>query len=451
MSDLMSLLSLGSAGLAAQNAGVAVASNNVANANTDGYSRERIDLQSISHLGGVKSGDAARFADALLGMRIRTSSASLSMSKAGATALGEIQDAVSGNGTTVDEQLGTLLAEVNKAAASPTDRSLREQVVSDTRELVNNFRRRSAAIDQQTQDSNNRLSDSAAQATVLAKQLANANLQIKKNPSDDTLKDQRDKLANQLAQLVGGTARIDGDGQMRYVLDGGAVLVDGTHPSTVSTFVDPATGFANVLITDGSTRRDVTRQISGGSMGADLNLGQTTLAGAKKNLDQLAYQVALQFNAIHSTHAGADGLSGRNMFTPLASATDAAKTIAIDPGLDADPNQLALAAVGAGAGDNTGALALYGLATATNTNGGTLVNSAIDMGNQIGVATANATADAKRDQIVADHLDGLRDSISGVDTQEELTNLSKFQNASSAMTKFISTIDTMLGDFIDKV
>ena len=59
-------------------------------------------------------------------------------------------------------------------------------------------------------------------------------------------------------------------------------------------------------------------------------------------------------------------------------------------------------------------------------------------------AGATAKSDNDRDQIVADHLAGLRDSISGVDTQEELTNLARFQNTSSAITKFVSSINDML-------
>jgi flagellar hook-associated protein 1 len=66
-------------------------------------------------------------------------------------------------------------------------------------------------------------------------------------------------------------------------------------------------------------------------------------------------------------------------------------------------------------------------------------------------ATSNAKGDVTRDGLVADHLAGLRDSLSGVDTQEELTNLARFENASNAMAKFVSTIDGMLGSLIEKL
>jgi len=56
-----------------------------------------------------------------------------------------------------------------------------------------------------------------------------------------------------------------------------------------------------------------------------------------------------------------------------------------------------------------------------------------------------------RDSLVSDHLAGLRDSLAGVDTQEELTNLARFEHASSAMTKVVSTIDGMLGSLISSL
>ena len=155
---------------------------------------------------------------------------------------------------------------------------------------------------------------------------------------------------------------------------------------------------------------------------------------------------------MHTANAGLDGVSGRNMFVAPTAVAGAAASLAIDPGLATNSDELATAAVGAGPGDNTGALALYGLATATVATGGTtLANSAIALGTDVGTQAANANSTAASDQIVSDHLSGLRDSLAGVDVNEELTNLSKFQNASSAMTRLISTIDTMLGDFIDKV
>lgn len=84
-------------------------------------------------------------------------------------------------------------------------------------------------------------------------------------------------------------------------------------------------------------------------------------------------------------------------------------------------------------------------------SGSPLADRAIDLVSAIGSRAASAQSAVTRDSLVAEHLAGLRDSLAGVDIQEELANLARFEHASSAMTKFVSTIDSMLGDLIDRL
>ena len=119
----------------------------------------------------------------------------------------------------------------------------------------------------------------------------------------------------------------------------------------------------------------------------------------------------------------------------------------------ANPDQLATAAVGAGPGDNQGALALLGLREQRVASGGTqtLSDAAIDLIGSLGRRAHDAQAEVDRSTIVADHLGDLRDALSGVDLDEEMSNLVKFQHGSEAMTRFLSAIDGMLGDMLDRL
>jgi flagellar hook-associated protein 1 len=455
MSDLLSLLSLGSSALAAQNTGVAVATNNVANANTPGFSRQRTDFESLQAaplVGGVRTGTPQRLADDMLSNQIQTAGGSLAMSQAFADALSQLETGLAGGGATIDEQIGQLFSRFSQASASPTDPASRQAVVAAARDLVAGIQRRAADVAALRKETDARIRDNASSATVLAKQLAAANTAVARS-SDPVAADHRDQIAKQLGQLVGGQARIDGDGQMRFVLDGGAVLVDGSHAAAMTTAADPTTGLSQVSVVAGGVSRNVTSAIAGGSLGASLKFRDTTVAQVSTQLDQLAFDVTSSVNAVHTANAGLDGLSGRTMFTPIAQVAGAASAIAIDPGLAADPSRLALADPSSGPGDNTGALALYALGSQTVASGGTrtLGDAAIDVVSGVAQATSNAKGDVTRDGLVADHLAGLRDSLSGVDTQEELTNLARFENASNAMAKFVSTIDGMLGSLIEKL
>ena len=454
MSDLLSLLSLGSAGIAAQNTGVSVASNNVANANTAGYSRQRVDLEAlvgVPLVGGVRAGDPARFENVLLGSRIRTAAGSLAMSQSRADLLSDVEARLVTGGATLNASLGDMFASLSRAASSPTDIISRQDVLAKMQQLVEDVHVRSANLEAAHLELNLRIREHAAQASALAQRLGETNLAIAKT-NDPVLLDERDRVAQQLSELVGGSARIDGDGQMRFVLDGGAVLVDGQRAAKLEATPDPTTGDTTLFVVDGNTRRDVTTAIGGGRIGAELQTRDGTLADARTALDQLAYDVATSMNTVHAAHAGLDGVTGRNLFTPLAGVAGAAQALAIDPAIEGDPKLLALGAPGQGPGSNAGAVALFQLANQPVAAGGkTLGTAALDLVGKVGSAAARATADAKRDQLVSDHLAGLRDSLAGVDIQEELTNLARFEHASSAMTRFVSTIDDLLGDLIDRL
>jgi flagellar hook-associated protein 1 FlgK len=455
MSDLLSLLSLGASALSAQSAGVAVTTNNVANANTPGYSRQRVDLESLEAaplIGGVRSGAPQRLADDLLSGRIQTAAGSLAMSQAFADALAELSSTLGSGGATLDEQVGAMFSRFSAASAAPTDSASRNAVVAAARDLVSGIQRRAADVTAARKEADTRLRDGATSASSIAKQLAAANTAVARS-DDPVARDHRDQLAQQLGKLVGGQARIDHDGQMRYVLDGGAVLVDGGHAAALTATPDATTGLARLEVVDGGARRDVTGAIAGGTIGAGLAFRDQTLAQVSGQLDQLAFDVTTSVNTVHTANAGLDGATGRAMFTPLTQVAGAASAIALDPGLAADPTRLALAAPGAGPGDNRGALALFALGSQSVASGGTrtLGDAAIGVVSGVATSAAGARGDATRDGLVADHLAGLRDSLSGVDTQEELTNLARFEHASTAMAKFISTIDGMLGSLIDRL
>jgi flagellar hook-associated protein 1 FlgK len=445
MSDLLSLLSLGSNALVAQNTGVAVATNNVANANTVGYSRERPDIA------GFKVGNTTRLADDLLQGQIQTAAGSLAMSQAFADALSELGTGLTSGGS-IDEQIGALFSRFNQAAAAPTDSASRNAVMAAARDLVAGIQRRAASVAAARREADARIRDGATSATALAKQLAAANTAVARS-SDPEAKDQRDRVAKQLGELVGGRARIDADGQMRYVLDGGAVLVDGIHAAQLNATTDPATGNARLEVVAGAASRDVTTQIAGGSLGAHLKFRDQTLTSVSGQLDQLAFDLTSSVNTVHAAHAGLDGIAGRPLFTPLTGVAGAADAIAIDPGIAGDPSRLALGTPGAGPGDNQGALALFALGSQKVAAAGTrtLGDAAIDVVAGVGASASDAKGDATRDGLITEHLAGLRDSLSGVDTQEELTNLARFEHISGAVAKFVSTIDGMLGSLIDSL
>ncbi len=81
----------------------------------------------------------------------------------------------------------------------------------------------------------------------------------------------------------------------------------------------------------------------------------------------------------------------------------------------------------------------------------TLTDAAIDLSAGVGRIAADATAAYERDRTVGTHLAGLRDAFAGVDLDEEMTQLARFQHAAEAMTRVVSTVDQLLGDMIARL
>jgi flagellar hook-associated protein 1 FlgK len=456
MADLLSLLSLGSAGMSAHNTGVAVATNNVANVSTAGYSRQRVDLASLPAapiVGGVRSLAPDRLASELLSDRMRDAGGGLGQAAAQAGALRDLELRLTGDGPGLDTRLTALFGRFAHVAAAPTDTTLRTATVTAAVDLASELRRRAADLVAAGGEADARVDDLAQQAQARAAEIAAANTAIARDPTDPTLADRRDLAARQLASLVGGQARIDPDGQMRFVLTGGAVLVDGEHAAPIDTARDPATGSLRVQVGAGASQRDVTGELTGGSLGGTLAFRDGPLATLQTQLDQYAYDLAGAVNAVHRAGAGLDGVAGRDLFVPLATVAGAAAAFDVDPALVADADLLATGTPGAGPGDNRGALALHALAEQAVVAGGTATPIAgyLAMIGELASASNVAQGDQARAELVDGHLGDLRDSLAGVDLQEELTDLSRFENTTRALTKFIATVDDLLRSMIQEL
>ncbi|MFT3694211.1 MAG: flagellar hook-associated protein FlgK [Kofleriaceae bacterium] len=447
----MGLLNLGSSALSAQNSQVATATNNTANVNTEGYSRQTTALNSITSSqlnGGVVAGSTTRYASELLDTRIRGNAGSLAQSTQAQAALSDLEDTLT-SGNTIDVQYANLFSKISTASADPSDTVARDAVVQAARDLTSAFNTAANEISDAQNQADLRIKDNVPAASSLAQQLADANKLVSQT-NDPTALDKRDQLAKQLAEMTGGSARINPNGQMTFTLDNGAVLVDGTRASKLTTSADPTTGFTNIQVVDGGSVRDVTSTL-GGKISADVAFRDGTAANAAASLDRLAYNTATAVNGVTQANAALDGSTGHSMFTPPFVVKGAAAALAIDATLNASSKNLALGSPGAGPGDNGGAQALYALADAKISDGMSVSDHANGIIADIGTAGNTAKNDMQRDQTVADNLSGLRDSLSGVDSEEELTNLSRFEHASSAITKFISTVDDMLTNIIQNL
>ncbi|MEM6990441.1 MAG: flagellar hook-associated protein FlgK [Myxococcota bacterium] len=450
MTGLLGLLDMGAAAFNAHTVGVSVVGNNVANVATEGYSRQSIILNADALIGGVRADGVLRAESHLLSGRERDAAGSLGYSQSTSAALLDLDGQLTVGDTNIVDALATFFGDLVDLSSAPLEPTLRQQVLTGAQGLTDAFRSASSATNEAIALADGRVAGLADEATQLAAQVAAANRSLA-GGFDPTISDQRDLAAHKLAELIGGEARIDPDGNMRFVTGGGVVVVDGRRSAAIEAVPDPALGgLMRVDVVDGTHREDVTTRLDGGQIAGEVAFRDTTAAQTLRRLDTLAFDFASAINGVHQASAAPDGTTGLSLFTVSATADGAAGSLAVDATLTGDPSLLASTAVGSGAGDTTGLLAMLDLREQPLAGGGqrTFVEEAIGSLASVGTQAQQAQGAHSLEVARADIMASMRDSLSGVSLEEEMIRLSQLQRSAEAASTFVSTVDEMLAQLI---
>jgi len=557
MSDFAGLRVALSALQAAQQ-GVDVASQNIANANTDGYSRQRVDLVNVGAPaqpalwstyngtgGGVRVDTITRFRDAFMEIQAALEHGSAASLDQGSTTMNAIQQLFNEpSDTGIQSQLSDFWSGWDTVANNPSEPAARTQLVEQANTLAASINGVSQQLTQQRTDTISQLGATVANINQMAQSLAQLNKSIKANtianlPVND-LEDQRDLLANQLATASGASLQSTQFNQVNVVLNGTALVQEGTSQTlTVDSSGSPVVlrwtnGNAVATVNSGkaggeltainttipsyltkintvaTTLRDEVNQLhsaitgsiatyqqdqsasgnlqfdialdggafatatvagadwsgAGGaaalqtalqnSVDAAIGAGNATVTVSGGNGSDLSVSIVpsgthqLQVQAtgtnagfgtlLGTTPVGSDGIGGRAFFT----GTDAL-TLAVSNQIANDPNALAAGTAAGGPLDSSNALAMAQLSEST-TGADTAYQQLIV---QLGVDTQTATNRDQIQQAATTSLDNARAQVSGVNTDEEMTDLVQYQHSYEAAARVMSTIDSMLNTLIN--
>jgi len=457
--SLFDVLQVARGAMQAAQAGIAVTANNTANAATAGYSRQTADLASAgtTHYGGLLVGQGVTVADVLSAFdlyteaRLRDERSSLACADVLASAYGTLE-AVFSQG--LDHSLDTLIQGLFDAFSSlssaPDDAAYRIEVLSQAHDLAAAFSDAAAALEEQRDLADAEIIGEAAEVTDLAAGIADLNGRIAAleagGASANDLRDERNRLLTDLAEHVGIEVTEEKDGTVTVMLEGQA-LVQGTAARELRAETDPTTGFSRLYLqSPGGIPTDVTDDLRSGSLGGLLAVRDDRVPALLDDLDRIAYDLVTEVNAVHSAGYGLDGVTGRNLFEPLAGVEGAALSVRLSSDVEDDPDAIAAAADPGGLpGDGAVAAQLAGLGSEPIIDGGASpIDAWASFIAALGAEAASVYADQEQRQQMADELQGLRDSASGVSLEEEAVNLIQFQDAYQAAAKVMSTAQEML-------
>lgn len=455
MADLFALLSWSSSSLSAHRASSATHSHNLQNANTAGFSRQRGNLAATlpadrfggSFIGrGVAMGVISQARDGFVERQLPDALAAAARSSAQASSLEGLTALDPDGGAGLTNALSGFYSSLRQLSQSPGDLGARQAFLGTARTVALTFNRASQNIVNARNGLDTQLSANATRVSDLARSLADLNRQVRvelgSGGAPNDLLDARQRVQDELVSLTGAQVIPDGEGNVNLQLDGGA-LVNGDLAATISTQVNAANGghLSLVLTPAGSSTGAVLSSL-GGTMGGQLDARDGALRTAETSLDTLALDFANAVNTAHQAGFGLDGVSGRPLFTV---GVGAARTLAVDAAMLADPRRLAASGTAAGVpGDASNLFALIQTESQALSNGldvfAGIASAIATWGSQV----QTARTAAERDGAVMTQLESLRESVSGVSIDEELVALTQSQRAFEAVMKVIKTTDEML-------
>ncbi len=467
---LPNVMNTGRTGMVAAKAAIATTGHNIANATTEGYSRQRIDQTAeVARDGigknvigrGTSISRTGRINDEYIEKQIRNAGRDLAQMEEKDMALRQAEDIFNEmGGDGLNRLMARFFNEFRKLSNEPENEAVRQSVRESSLAMVKDFKRLRSEVDEIRAHLDHRIEGYTTELSDLAQQVRDLNVQIKtqetagSTPND--LLDRRDTVLKKLGALVDLSMHKSGDGQYTVDLKGIGPLVAGGISEKLYVSRTPADGegkLDNALDILGSGRGGgpITHSLAGGKIGALLEVRDKTLSTILGKLDELAHGITTAVNEIHTQGFTRDGQTGVGFFKQLSGKQNASELIDLSDAVKSNVSFIAAAGQPDAPGDNRVAIALSGLQNAKILNDGQAsvddyYNSIIS---DVGVIAARNRNGLNQAKDITTQLGKIREQISGVSIDEETANLMQFQHLFGASAKVIQVADEMLKTVLD--
>jgi len=446
MSGLGTSRSIAVQALMANQGALDVTTNNIANVNTPGYSRQVAILNEaptfqesgITFGGGVTLEQFQSVRDELLQLRIYEDTQQQGNSQAQLNSLNQIEGIFSDPTQGVGGALSVFFNSMSQLSTNPTDSNARQAVLTSANNLAISFHQAVSSLNSIGAGLDQAVPQTVSQINRLTSQIAALNGQVAQmqglGQDPGTVQDQRDELIRQLSGLV-NIAVTQTEHGLTLTTATGVPLVVANQSFALQSNANNSV-LEHVYSAQG---QDITSQIQGGQLGGTIQVRDQVIPQLFNQLNTLASQLAAGFNTQHAAGFDVSGNAGQNFFTPLPTTTDAAGNFGV---AITDPSLIAASSDGS-AGSNGNLEQLIALQNRQLPSGANPIDMYSNLVLQVGNLGANAQANVTASNLSLQQLTDQRSSVSGVSLDEETTNMIKYQRAYEAGARVVTTVDSM--------
>jgi len=348
MTNIYGVINVGSKALLAQQKGIYVTGNNIANVNTPGYTRQRLILSSdvpvntgVGPVGtGVKATDVERVYQRFLGVQINHETQTRGNWEAQQDMLGRVEmifDESGGYGLNrVMSDFWTAWQDLSNNPSGPVERSV---LIAKSQIMAETFAKNHQDLAAIQRDIDTVITGAAADINALSEKVAHLNQKIIQMEAGGATaadyRDQREVLLNELSDLIDIDSFANSVGGVMVSVGSGQPLVEGTDAYRLSTQSN-ASGHQNITWIDADSNiMDITADISGGRVKGWLDVRDLDIRNNLNRLDALAQSLMTEVNTLHAAGYGLDGSTGNDFFMGAATASgvlDSVLTITAEEG-----------------------------------------------------------------------------------------------------------------------
>jgi flagellar hook-associated protein 1 len=472
-------IEVGKRALFAQQTALSTTGHNIANANTNGYSRQRAEMQatsaipypgmhsdkSPSQLGtGVEVNKLVRLREDYLDVQIRNENKNFGYWEAKSDTFIQIEEIMN---EPSDEGLAATMDEFWKSwqelAKNPESAAARAVVRQRGVAVTETFKYISESLDQKQSDLKSIINTNVDQINSLATQIGHFNHQISQllanNYQPNDLLDKRDVLVDQLSKLMNVKVTPSTNGMLDISI-GSEVLVSGKTVNELTIDFDPSSGLINP--TDIKIAGNTVSLESGELLGRIESFGmiggaaKSTIPYIKGKIDNLVETFATTVNSIHLGGLNLDNITNGSITRVEFFKGTTAKDLIVNPeimdslNLIAAANEEALGQSSVGNGGNAQDLANIKFSNlAIDGTSSTMDDFYRNIIGQLAVDSQEAQRMQDNSEVIVKQVENRRQSVMGVSLDEEMANMIKFQQAYNAAARVITTMDQCLDKVIN--
>ena len=465
MSGLFRTLNIGSESLSVTRMGVDTAGHNIANAQVEGYSRQRVNVKAREphQKGGILLGAGAyaesidRAHDQWNEKQLNRANQSAGASSAKLNALKSIEGLFSPDlQAGVDVEITSFFNSAQNLANFPDDVTVRTTFRESARNLSQSFQRVDSGLERERQDLNQKISFEISSLDDSMQGIARLNGQIREqevSPGSQAndLRDERDRILRDMSRKIDIHYYENQNGMMCVRGPGDSMLVDGNMATHLYVQPNPDNeGLHDVMIegAEGGMDFNLSRHVGSGEISAMMEVRDKVIPGLAEKNNQLASSMAESINGVHRQGFGLNGfqeVAGRNLFKTGSDLTKAAANMSLEDSIEASTDAISFASTPMASGDNVVGNQMIALKEQKLLDGrADFLQFYSDMVGGFGTQVVRAGHVNEAEEILVKDLQTRREAVSGVSLDEEATNLMRWQANFAASSKLITTVDEML-------